>query len=302
MSDMDLLLTSEELEVVEQKEKILINRILQLGSLLVAYSGGVDSSLVAFYAKKLLRNRARVVIGVSSSLAQESLLAARAQAELFNWKLDEIETDEINIAQYKDNDGMRCFFCKATLFSILSEQAGNWGIHHIASGANVNDQSELRPGSMAADQFKVESPLVDAGLTKKEIRFLARRASLPSWDRPQDACLASRIPINTTVSVDKLTRVERAEEYVRSLGFSQVRVRHFEERASVEVGADEVYAFKVKPHLVLRIEDELKKLGFSEVEIDPLGYRTGSVSGESEAPAFVKYGAALSTARPGPGF
>lgn len=298
MSEIDIYLTDEEKTVIDQKEKLLINRILQLGSLLVAYSGGVDSSLVSFYAKKLLRNRARIVIGVSSSLAAESLMAARAQAELFDWGLTEVQTDEITIDQYKENSGMRCFFCKATLFSILADQSRKWGIHHIASGANVNDQSDLRPGSMAAEQFHIESPLVDAGLTKREIRYLARKACLPSWDRPQDACLASRIPIDTPVSVDKLDRVEKAEEYVRSLGFSQVRVRHFEDRASVEVGADEVYAFKVKPHLVLRIEEELKKLGFQEVEIDPMGYRTGSVSGASSPPAFAKFNGAVSSHHP----
>lgn len=272
---MELKLTPEEIEVVEQKEQILVNRILQLGSLVVAYSGGVDSSLVAHYARSLLVNRARVVIGISSSLAADSLRSARAQAELCDWDLEEVETDEISIPQYKENGGMRCFFCKATLFDALSKKARQWGIQHIASGANVNDQGEHRPGHMAADQFKVESPLVDAGLTKREIRFLARRACLPSWDKPQDACLASRIPVNVEVTVEKLNLVEKGESYLRSLGFNQVRVRNFEGKASVEVGADELYVFKVRPHMVLRIEEELIRIGFSEVDIDPQGYKTG---------------------------
>lgn len=275
---MELKFSSEELTAIEQKEELLKLRLESLGSLVVAYSGGVDSSLLAFYAKKVLKENSKIAIAVSSSLATDALIAARAQAEAFNWQLEEIETDEVDLPQYQKNDGMRCFFCKATLFAQLTKLAKQWKVNYVASGANIGDLNELRPGHMAADQFKVVTPLVDSGLSKKEIRYLARTAGLFSWDRPQDACLASRIATNIPVTIEKLSRVESAEAFVRSLGFNQVRVRHFEDDASVEVGFDELSTFEIQPELKDEIEKKLLEFGFNRVKIDPKGYRTGSVA------------------------
>ena len=252
-------------------------RLKELDSIAVAYSGGVDSSLLAYYARQVLKEKARIVIAVSSSLAIDSLKDARVQADMFDWQLEEIETDEVELPAYQKNDGMRCFFCKATLFAKLSALARKSKISFVASGANLGDLKEFRPGQMAQEQFKVVTPLVDSGLSKDEIRYLAKVAGLPSWNRPQDACLASRVVTNVPVTVEKLSRVEKAEEYVRSLGFKQVRVRHFENSASVEVGVDELGAFDTKPDLSGRIESRLLELGFIQVNIDPSGYRTGSV-------------------------
>lgn len=270
--------SQQQIEIIEEKEALLQNQILQLKSIMVAYSGGVDSSLLAYYCKKILKEKARVVIGVSASLANDSLIAARSQAAKFDWCLEEVETDETELNHYQKNDGMRCFYCKATLFDKLTRIARSCGIDHIATGANVDDLMEFRPGHMAADQFQIVSPLVDAGLTKPEIRFLAKRVNLPSWSRPQDACLASRIPVNTIVTVEKLSRVELAESFIRSLGFEQVRVRHYENRASVEVGQSQLFIFDKQPEISSKIKEELTKIGFSEVSIDPRGYRTGAVS------------------------
>lgn len=282
---MDNLSVSVDSEILDQKERLLTNRLSELESVLVAYSGGVDSATLAYYARMVLGEKARIVIAVSPSLSAQALSAARAQALLFEWDLIEIETDEIELREYQQNDNMRCFFCKATLFDRLSELAGKWNINHIAYGANLDDDADFRPGQMAADQFCVVAPLKEAGLSKSEIRLLAFSAGLPSWDRPQDACLASRIPTDVPVTIDTLSQVERAEACVRSLGFKQVRVRHLGTGAVVEIGVDELPRFTEVPELRRRVEIDLAALGYQYTEIDPQGYRQGALS----APEFVKY-------------
>ncbi len=262
-------------EPIEIKERRLIEQLVELDSLIVAYSGGVDSSLLAYYATELLGAKAKIVIAVSPSLAMEDLESARAQALLFDWNLTEVTTNEHEKPEYLRNDNMRCYFCKATLFEVLTNLSKTWSVEHIIYGANLDDDSDYRPGKVAAGQYRILSPLHAAGLTKQEIRHLARKAGLPAWDKPQDACLASRIPRDIPVSIETLSSIELAERFVKSLGFRQVRVRHRSEGASVEVGVDELHRFTSDPSLAKKVEAHLLGLGYRTVMIDPSGYIQG---------------------------
>lgn len=264
------------------KERRLAERIKSLETVIVAYSGGVDSSLIAYYAKTLLGDNAHVVIAVSPSLAADDLEAARAQASLFEWNLVEIGTDEFENEDYQRNDDMRCFHCKATLFRELTELAKTQKIGSIIYGANMDDRSDFRPGRIAAEQNAVIAPMDEADLTKAEIRTLARRAGLPSWDRPANACLSSRIPRNIPVTIEGLSQVEASEKFVKALGFKIVRVRYHSNKAVVEIGSDELYRLKVEPYLVNKIETALIDLGFEEITIDPRGYRQGAANHEAQ--------------------
>ena len=258
------------------KEQRLIDLLKQLGSVIVAYSGGVDSSLLAHYARKVLKDRAVIVIAVSPSLAGTELEAARAQALAFNWNLIEIHTDEVSRPEYQRNDAMRCYFCKAVLFERLDLMAEQQGIHYVAYGANVDDLGDFRPGHKAAREHRVLSPLQEADLTKEEIRTLARKADLPSWERPQAACLSSRFPTFTPVTRDGLSQVERAERYLHSLGFRQVRVRHHGDLARIEVDRHELPRLSDDPQLLAAVTSELISIGYRQVELDMEGYRQGS--------------------------
>lgn len=263
---------------LQEKESKLLKQLAELDSVIVAYSGGVDSSLLAYYARKVLGDRAKVAIAVSASLAKEDLEAARKQAEQFNFDLIEVETTEIQSPDYQKNDTLRCYYCKKTLFSEFQELARENDIKYVAYGAIMDDMNDTRPGTRAAKEFRVLSPLQQAGLEKLEIRMLAERAGLPSWDRPQAACLSSRLPLNEPVTVAKLSQIERAEAYLHSLGFKQLRVRHHGEIARLELELSEMPKLANNSELMSQVAAKLREFGYKYVTLDLAGYKQGGAN------------------------
>lgn len=270
------------------KEARLIEYLSALPSVIVAYSGGVDSSLLAYYARRVLGDRAHIVIALSPSLARGELLAARQQALAHDFDLVEIDTDEVDREDYRRNDPSRCFFCKSTLFGYLQRMKDERDIAAIAYGANMDDLSDVRPGHRAAKNYGVLAPLIAANLYKVDIRTLARKAQLPSWDRPQAACLSSRFPSFTYISPERLSLVDQLEEVVRHEKFKQVRVRllyHGDAaRVAVEVGVDEVTRFSTEAGLAERLSGAIVDLAgrqaveLTDVFIDPEGYIQGKAN------------------------
>lgn len=269
---------ASDLSALKAKEDLLVEAIRSAKQLIIAYSGGVDSSLLAYYARKVLGPKAKVVIAVSPSLASSELDAARAQANQFGWDLIEISTDEVEKPEYQRNDEMRCYFCKSTLFSALDAMAEKSNIDNIAYGANMDDLKDFRPGHKAAREYNVLSPLQTAKLVKEDIRQLARAAELPSWNRPQAACLSSRFPTFQPVTITSLSQVEKAEDYLHNLGFRQVRVRHYDNHAKIEVAKEELPGLLEDAERLAQINAEFYRLGYKEVTVDPEGYRQGSAN------------------------
>ncbi len=263
---------------LEEKAHKLLSQLSSLDSVIVAYSGGVDSSLLAYYARQALGSKAKVAIAVSPSLAKEDLEAARAQAEQFNFDLIEIETRELDDPAYQKNDASRCYYCKNTMFTELEDLAREIDIKHIAYGAIMDDMQDTRPGNRAAREHRVLSPLQQAGLEKWEIRQLAEKANLPSWDRPQAACLSSRLPMNEPVTIEKLSQIEKSEAYLHSLGFKQLRVRHHGEIARIELEQREISKLAGNPELMAEVSNKLKEIGYRFVTLDLAGYRQGGAN------------------------
>jgi uncharacterized protein len=261
---------------IETKEKQLKEILLSLESVIVAYSGGVDSSLLAYYARLVLKNKAIIVIAKSESLANDELIHARKQAEQFGFDLVEIETNEMDNKDYRVNDGTRCYHCKKTLFKELAQMAVERQINFIAYGENIGDENDFRPGAIAASEYKVISPLKEVQLDKEEIRYLAKTAGLSAWDRPQAACLASRFPAFEAITITGLSQIEQAESFLKSCGFKQVRVRHHDALARIELGQDELLQLSSNKDLMSVVSHKLKEIGYRYVSLDLEGYRQGS--------------------------
>ncbi len=259
------------------KRALLDTTLRDLGSVMVAYSGGTDSAFLAWAAHQALGNNMLAVIADSPSLPRAELEAALAFTALHNIPSQVIYTSEIENPDYQRNDSRRCFHCKDELFTIMESEKVARGFRYIAYGMNLDDRDEFRPGQQAASQHNAVAPLVTARLTKAEIRQLAHEADLELWDKPASACLSSRIEYGRAVTRENLSQVERAEEALRALGFRQVRVRHHGELARVEIARNELpHALSVE--MLDNITVALRSLGFLYVTLDTQGYRSGSMN------------------------
>jgi uncharacterized protein len=248
-------------------------------SAVTAFSAGVDSTLVAVVAQQELGERALAVTAVSASLAPSELTDARQLAEKLGLRHRLVSTSEVEDERYASNPVDRCYFCKTHLYTELDEVARDVGARFVLNGLNVDDLGDWRPGARAAAERsdRVRSPLHEAGMGKAEIRAAALELDLPNWDKPALACLSSRVPYGERVTPEKLARIGHAEAALRGMGFRQLRVRHFSDRARVEIAPDELDRVSGEG-LAARIEAELHALGFEHVEIDPRGYRSGRLN------------------------
>jgi uncharacterized protein len=276
------------------KYEKLRETLASYGSCLVAYSGGVDSVFLAYVAREVLAEKSLAAIADSPSLPRRELEEALEIAREFKFPVRVVQTREFQNSDYLSNPANRCYFCKHELFTELAPLARSEGFAVIAYGENASDVSDFRPGAQAATEFKVRAPLKEAGLTKAEIRQLSAELGLPTADKPQMACLSSRIPYGEAVSPEKLTMIERAENLLRDLGFYDVRVRHHQlsgsavgvnanpaakpsHLARIEVGPAEIPKF-LEPGVAARIVEGIKQAGYAHVTLDLQGYRRGSTN------------------------
>jgi len=248
-----------------------------LGRTLVAYSGGVDSAYLAWTAHCVLGGDMLAVIADSPSLARMQLQDALAFAREHEIAIEIIQTGEMDRPEYVRNDRQRCFHCKDELFQVMERFAAERGFQSIAYGVNVDDQSDFRPGQAAARQHQVAAPLLEAGLTKAEIRELAHSAGLRVWEKPASACLSSRIEYGRPVTLEALSAVEQGEDALRGLGFRQCRVRHHGEIARIEIAKDELDR-ALTPAMFAEFTRIFKGLGFTFVTLDTEGFRSGSMN------------------------
>ena len=259
------------------KSEILRERLKSLGSLLVAYSGGTDSAYLAYAAHLALGERMLAVIADSPSLPRKELADALAFAERHGIPVQVLQTQELQNVEYARNDAQRCFHCKSELFTQMEEARQRLGFEHLAYGMNLDDRGEFRPGQKAAELHGALAPLVDAKLSKQEIRMLAREAGLSLADKPASACLSSRIEYGRTVTAENLAQVERAEEALHALGFMQVRVRHHGDLARIEIARGDL-ARALTLSMLDAMTDALRGAGFLYVTLDTQGYRSGSMN------------------------
>ena len=262
---------------LDAKRACLIARLSSLDSLVIAYSGGVDSAYLACAASQSMPGRLLAVTADSASYPRRHREIAEQIAAQFGFPHEFVQTAELERPEYRANPANRCYYCKTELYEHLSRLASDRGFAAIADGSNADDRGDYRPGRQAAREFGVISPLDEAELTKAEIRELARELGMPTWDEPASACLSSRIPYRSEVTEAKLAMIERAEEALRRRGFRICRVRHHETLARVEVGRDEL-ARAIEPEMSAAIVRDLKAVGYQFVCLDLQGYRTGSLN------------------------
>jgi len=265
-------------------------RLRSLDTLMVAYSGGVDSAYLAATAHRVLGDRMLAVLADSPSLARRELKEAREFARTVGMTLHIVKTSELDKPEYARNEADRCFHCKDELFSVMEPLGAKLGYKHIAYGMNADDKGDYRPGQRAAEGHAVLAPLAEVGLTKAEVRALARAAGYPLWDRPAAPCLSSRVEYGRAVTREVLEQVERAEESVRQLGFREFRVRHHGPLARVEIARGELPR-ALTMEMLDALTAALKQAGFQYVTLDCAGFRSGSLNAVLPAELLAKRGA-----------
>jgi len=262
---------------LRQKEENLRRILKGMGKVLIAYSGGADSTFLLKIAHEELDGGVLAITAKSESLPKKGLREAKQIAKEMGVRHEIIQTDEVRREEYAKNPINRCYFCKKEVYGELRKIADREGIPHILDGFQMSDVGDFRPGRKAAREWGVRSPLKEAGLTKEEIRFLSRKMGLPTWDNPSSPCLSSRIPYGSRITKEKLSQIEKAEDFLHSLGFREVRVRHHGEMARIEV-PKEKFERLFEKNLREKVVSKLIEFGFSFVTLDLRGYRQGSLN------------------------
>ncbi|MEP6847996.1 MAG: ATP-dependent sacrificial sulfur transferase LarE [Acidobacteriota bacterium] len=262
---------------LREKEERLRSLMREAGSLLVAYSGGVDSSYLARVASEELGEKSLSVMGISPSVAASQRDAAESLAKKFGFNFRTLETEEFADPNYIANPGNRCYFCKSELFNKLTSLAKREGIAEVVDGTNADDIGGHRPGRLAAEERSVRSPLVEVGMTKKDIRELSRAHGLPTWDQPSSPCLSSRVAYGVPVTIERLGKVEKGEMVLREHGFREFRLRVHGDIARIEISPDE-FELMFDRERIREISDAMRNLGFKYVTLDLEGYRSGAMN------------------------
>mgnify|MGYP001385722316 FL=1 len=271
----------------DKYSKLISNKIIDLenfisnySKVLVAFSGGVDSSLVAFISNKVLgKDNSKIILAKSPSLNSRELKYARELANKNNWNYSEIETNEFDNKDYRKNNPSRCFFCKFELYSSLDKISKESGIEVVFNGTNIDDLGDYRPGNKAAKQIKVVSPLLECSISKSEIRDIALFFGLDNWSKPAQPCLASRVPYGTEITMNILKQIEDAENYLHDLGFKNFRVRNHGSVARIELEESD-FKMLLNKKLRFSIDEKFRKLGFNFVSLDLRGFKSGSLNSE----------------------